>query len=190
MKKLIVLTAATLLSTGVMANELNGSLNTNNNNYNHIDQGQATTIDTNSHNTTHNIGGTGNTTTNVNNTSHRPQGYVSSTNLTTSGQDTCFGSSTGSLSVPGLGVTSGKTVIDDNCVRLKNAKLLSALGLTDAAVALLAQDSDVARAITIAYPDLARKLVPTNVTGTPAVNTGDGNIGRLTLDGSGNVYIQ
>ena len=84
---------------------------------------------------------------------------VNLTNLTTSGVDTCFGSATGGISLAGVGISGGSTITDRNCLRLKNAKLLSTLGLTDAAVALLALDPSVALAITIAYPNLAKRLV-------------------------------
>ena len=81
------------------------------------------------------------------------------TNLTTSGQDTCFGSVTGGLSVAGASLSSGKTYVDENCIALKQAKLLTSIGLKDAAILLLANyDEDIANAIRVAYPTLADHL--------------------------------
>ena len=72
--------------------------------------------------------------------------------LTTSGMDTCLGSVTGGVSVPGLGVSGGKTVIDENCVMLKNSKRLQELGLNDAALMLMV----------LSNPMIADALITTN----------------------------
>ena len=80
---------------------------------------------------------------------------VALSNLTTSGHDTCFGSVTGGVSVAGFGVGGGSTVIDENCVLIKNAKLLSALGLKDAAITLLADSNEaIFEAIAKSNPEL------------------------------------
>ena len=160
MKKLLATTAVVLsVAAGsayadpVGVTQGAGSLNTNSNNYNWKDQSNAKKID--SDNTTNNYNNSGAT---VNNKS-QANGYVSNPNLTTSGADTCFGSSSGGISAAGIGISGGKTVVDKNCVMLKNAKLLSSLGLKDAAVTLLINSNpDIAKAITQAYPELVIKL--------------------------------
>ncbi len=154
MKTLLVTTAVVLsLAGSAFADRIDGSLNTNNNNgaINHTDSnntdiGGDSTI----------INGTHSTTTVE---SSAMNGYVSNPNLTTSGADTCFGSSSGGISAAGIGISGGKTIVDENCVMLKNAKLLSSLGLKDAAVSLLINSNpDIAKAISQAYPQLVIKL--------------------------------
>ena len=80
-------------------------------------------------------------------------------NLTTSGNDTCFGSVTAGIAGGGFGLSSGKTYVDQNCVLMKQSKLLASLGLKDAAVLLLINaDPALKTAIIGAYPDLAEHL--------------------------------
>lgn len=80
---------------------------------------------------------------------------VNTTNLTTSGQDTCFGSTTGGVSLPGVGIAAGSTYVDENCVMLKQVKLLTNLGLKDAAIILMMEkDPAIAEAILLANPEL------------------------------------
>lgn len=69
----------------------------------------------------------------------------------TSGNDVCMGSvsvsASGGSGIIGIGIGFGKTYTDENCVRLKNANALLALGHKDAALALLAINEDVAAAL-------------------------------------------
>lgn len=62
--------------------------------------------------------------------------------LTTS-NDTCMGSSSGSVAAPGIGVSLGSTWTDDNCLRLKNARELWNMGARAGALALLCTDDKV-----------------------------------------------
>jgi len=72
----------------------------------------------------------------------------------TSGNDVCMGSASVSASggsgIIGLGFGFGKTYTDLNCVRLKNANALFMMGHKDAALALLANNDEVANALTAA----------------------------------------
>ena len=143
-------------NTGV--GSFNGDLS---NSFNNIDGDSEITIDQ-TDTTTHSGGYNDTQTINQNTKTEqiiKSTPNVALTNLTTSGVDTCFGSATGGLSLAGIGISGGTTLIDENCVRLKNAKILSTLGLTDAAVALIALDPSVAKAISIAYPKLHARLV-------------------------------
>ena len=115
--------------------------------------------------TTDNTNNNTNTNRNYNETTHTQKietnqaAPATVTNLTTSGQDTCFGSVTGGVSVAGASLSSGKTYVDQNCIALKQAKLLTSIGLKDAAILLLANyDEDIADAIRVAYPTLADHL--------------------------------
>lgn len=65
---------------------------------------------------------------------------VSGPALTTS-NDTCMGSSTGSVNGPGFGVSIGGTWLDTNCKLLKNSRELWNMGMKAAAMALMCTDS-------------------------------------------------
>lgn len=58
-------------------------------------------------------------------------------------EDTCMGSRTFGLQLAGFGVSFGSTWQDRQCMRIKNARQLDALGYRRAAIALLCQDDDV-----------------------------------------------
>ena len=92
----------------------------------------------------------------------KPNGYVSNPNLTTGGSDVCLGSSSAGISAAGIGISGGSTTIDENCVMLKNAKILASLGLKDAAVTLLIISNEkAAEAISLANPELFKTLTNT-----------------------------
>lgn len=61
-------------------------------------------------------------------------------NLTTS-NDTCMGSVSGSVAVPGFGIGGGSTVIDENCVMLKNSREMWNMGMKAAALARMCMDA-------------------------------------------------
>lgn len=64
---------------------------------------------------------------------------VSGPALTTS-NDTCMGSSTGSVNGPGFGLSIGGTWSDANCKLLKNSRELWNMGMKAAAMALMCTD--------------------------------------------------
>jgi hypothetical protein len=64
---------------------------------------------------------------------------VTGPNLTTS-NDTCMGSTSGSINGPGFGVGLGTTWTDDNCVMLKNSRELWNMGMKAASMALMCTD--------------------------------------------------
>lgn len=68
--------------------------------------------------------------------------------LTTS-NDTCMGSSSGSINGPGFGIGLGSTWTDRNCVMLKNARELWNMGMKAAAMALFCTDSNNRMALEI-----------------------------------------
>lgn len=59
-----------------------------------------------------------------------------------SSNDTCMGSISASVNVPGLGIGGGKTTIDTNCVMLKNSRELWNMGMRAAALARMCMDAD------------------------------------------------
>jgi hypothetical protein len=66
---------------------------------------------------------------------------VSGPPLTTS-NDTCMGSTSGSVNIAGLGIGGGSTWTDTNCKRLKNARELWNMGMRAAALALMCSDEE------------------------------------------------
>jgi outer membrane protein OmpA-like peptidoglycan-associated protein len=58
-------------------------------------------------------------------------------------EDTCMGSRSFGLQLAGFGVSLGSTWQDRQCMRIKNARQLDALGYRRAAIALLCQDDEV-----------------------------------------------
>lgn len=73
---------------------------------------------------------------------------VSGPNLTTS-NDTCMGSTSGSVNIAGLGIGGGSTWTDNNCKRLKNSRELWNMGMKAAALALLCNDAENKEALEI-----------------------------------------
>lgn len=61
--------------------------------------------------------------------------------LTTS-NDTCMGSTSGSVNIAGVGIGGGSTWTDTNCKRLKNARELWNMGMKAAAMALMCRDDE------------------------------------------------
>ena len=65
---------------------------------------------------------------------------VSGPALVTS-NDTCMGSTSGSVNIAGLGIGGGSTWTDTNCKMLKNSRELWNMGMKAAAMALMCTDS-------------------------------------------------
>jgi hypothetical protein len=65
---------------------------------------------------------------------------VSGPNLVTS-NDTCMGSTSGSLNIAGLGFGGGTSWVDTNCKMLKNSREMWNMGMKAAALALMCTDS-------------------------------------------------
>lgn len=73
---------------------------------------------------------------------------VNGPNLTTS-NDTCMGSTSGSINGPGFGIGLGTTWTDDNCVMLKNSRELWNMGMKAASMALMCTDIRTRRALQV-----------------------------------------
>ena len=73
---------------------------------------------------------------------------VQGPNLTTS-NDTCMGSTSGSINGPGFGIGLGSTWTDDNCVMLKNSRELWNMGMKAASMALMCTDIRTRRALQV-----------------------------------------
>lgn len=140
MKSLTLSLVLALLSTAALANNLNQSglgnvANQNNNsnsnsnhNSNHQSQGQHQS----SYNRNSNDGNSQVTTF-----SDKRQAPAVSAPALSSGFDTCLGSASIGGSVAGFGITGGKTVVDENCIRLKNSERAYRLGFKKNALYLM-----------------------------------------------------
>lgn len=90
---------------------------------------------------------------------------VNGPNLTTS-NDTCMGSTSGSVNIAGLGIGGGSTWTDANCKRLKNARELWNMGMKAASLALMCGDADNKEAL-----ELTGYVCPTKPAAKPAEKT-------------------
>jgi len=89
-------------------------------------------------------GSSSNTTSTSNNSSNiKSAPPTASAPPLTNGIDTCAFSLTGGVQSFGFGVSAGKTYVEENCQRIKNARELNTLGMKVSAVALLCQDASV-----------------------------------------------
>jgi hypothetical protein len=96
----------------------------------------------------------------------------------TTGNDVCVGAvsagAAGGNGIISAGLSFGSTYTDENCVRLKNAHALFAMGHKEAALAVLAKNKDVADALkaagvkvaTLPPEPQADKVAPTSSTET------------------------
>ena len=64
------------------------------------------------------------------------------TTLLTTSNDTCMGSTSGSVVVAGFGIGGGSTYVDTDCRRIKNARELWNMGMKSASLALMCNDPD------------------------------------------------
>ena len=89
-------------------------------------------------------GSSSNTTSTSNNSSNiKSAPPTASAPPLTNGIDTCAFSLTGGVQSFGFGISAGKTYVEENCQRIKNARELNTLGMKVSAVALLCQDASV-----------------------------------------------
>lgn len=148
MKNIIVLlflTTLVVLSKPVLSTDTNTQTNTSGSNTN-ITGGYTAT-------TTNNNDGQTNTTTNTTtnnsttNGSAIPVASANSPSLSSMSQDVCSMGISGSVSSTFVGLSTGKHVIDEHCLRMRYAKLLNDLSLKVSAVSLLCQNPEIFRAM-------------------------------------------
>ncbi len=151
MKTLFILLAAITViavSTDVRATDTNTQTNTSGSNTN-ITGGYTAT-------TTNNNDGQTNTTTNTTtnnsttNGSAIPVASANSPSLSSMSQDVCSMGISGSVSSTFVGVSTGKHVIDEHCLRMRYAKLLNDLSLKISAVSLLCMHDEIFTAMEFA----------------------------------------
>ena len=145
MKKWIIILA--LLASSALADDTNTQTNTEGSNTN-ITGGYESTSET-----TYADGSTNTTTTNndststTNNKSTVPPPSANSPSYSSMSQDVCSMGISGSVTTSIVGVSGGKHFIDENCERIKLAKVLQDFGMKVASVAILCQDRRVFEAM-------------------------------------------
>jgi hypothetical protein len=97
--------------------------------------------------------------------------------LTTTLSDTCMGSISLGVSLPGFGATGGTTLVDQACVRRLDAREFRAMGLTDVALALLCQSDANRRAV-----ESTGHLCPGTTHPLAKVDANDNNTGTVADD--------
>ena len=135
------------LSKPLMADDTNTQTNTSGSNTN-ITGGYESTSETNyadgSTNTTTTNNDTTNTTTS---NSTVPPPSANSPSYSSMSQDVCSMGVSGSVTTGIVGISGGKHFIDENCERIKLAKVLQDFGMKVASVAILCQDRRVHEAM-------------------------------------------
>ena len=145
MKYLIILMM--LLSSAALADDTNTQTNTSGSNTN-ITGGYESTSET-----TYADGSTNTTTTNndttatTNNKSTVPPPSANAPSYSAMSQDVCSMGVSGSISTSIVGISGGKHIVDENCERIKLAKVLQDFGMKVASVAVLCQDHRVFEAM-------------------------------------------
>ena len=71
------------------------------------------------------------------------------TTLLTTSNDTCMGSTSGSVVMAGFGIGGGSTYVDNDCKRLKNSRELWNMGMKAASLALMCDDDNNRRALEV-----------------------------------------
>ena len=130
-----------------MADDTNTQTNTSGSNTNITGGYESTST------TTYEDGATNTTTTNndststTNNKSTVPPPSANSPSYSSMSQDVCSMGVSGSVTTGFVGISGGKHFIDENCERIKLAKVLQDFGMKVASVAILCQDQRVFEAM-------------------------------------------
>ena len=142
-----MLITTVFISKPLMADDTNTQTNTSGSNTN-ITGGYESTSET-----TYADGSTNTTTTNndststTNNKSTVPPPSANSPSYSSMSQDVCSMGVSGSVTTGLVGISGGKHFIDENCERIKLAKVLQDFGMKVASVAILCQDRRVFEAM-------------------------------------------
>mgnify|MGYP003118340101 FL=1 len=118
-------------TSGSNTNITGGYTTTNNNTYQSGSSNDTTSTTTN------------NTTNNTSNKSSIPPPSANAPSYSSMSQDVCSMGVSGSVTTGFVGLSGGKHFIDENCERIKLAKVLQDFGMKVASVAILCQDARV-----------------------------------------------
>ena len=138
---LIVLIIVSMWAKPVLADDTNTQTNTSGSNTNITGGYESTTTNNNDGQT--NTTTSTSTTTNSTNGAGIPPPSANSPSYSSMSQDVCSMGVSGSISSGVIGFSGGKHVVDENCERIKLAKVLQDFGMKVASVAVLCQDARV-----------------------------------------------
>tara|TARA_R100000808_G_scaffold607_1_gene3100 strand:- start:564 stop:1334 length:771 start_codon:yes stop_codon:yes gene_type:complete len=142
---LITLILVSMWAKPILADDTNTQTNTSGSNTNITGGYESTTTNNNDGQTNTTTSTTTNTTT-----SHGadvPPPSANSPSYSSMSQDVCSMGVSGSVSTGVFGLSGGKHVVDENCERIKLAKVLQDFGMKVASVAVLCQDKRVFQAM-------------------------------------------
>ena len=125
----------------IFADDTNTQTNTSGSNTNITGGYESTTTNNNDGQT--NTTTSTSTTTNSTNGAGIPPPSANSPSYSSMSQDVCSMGVSGSISSGVIGFSGGKHVVDENCERIKLAKVLQDFGMKVASVAVLCQDARV-----------------------------------------------
>ena len=143
MRYLLILLTILLYCPVARADDTNTQTNTSGSNTNitgGYDSESTTNYNSGSSNTTTTNNDTNSTT---NNNSTVPPPSANSPSYSSMSQDVCSMGVSGSVSTGLVGISGGKHIVDENCERIKLAKVLQDFGMKVASVAVLCQDARV-----------------------------------------------
>ena len=144
---LLILITVAVMAKPVIADDTNTQTNTSGSNTN-ITGGYESTSETNYADGSTNTTTTNNDTTNTTNSNSTvPPPSANSPSYSSMSQDVCSMGVSGSVTTGIVGISGGKHFIDENCERIKLAKVLQDFGMKVASVAILCQDRRVHEAM-------------------------------------------
>ena len=144
---LLVTITLVVISKPIMADDTNTQTNTSGSNTN-ITGGYDSESTTNYNSGSSNTTTTNNdTTATTNNNSKVPPPAANSPSYSSMSQDVCSMGVSGSVTTGLVGLSGGKHIVDENCERIKLAKVLQDFGMKVASVAVLCQDHRVFEAM-------------------------------------------
>ena len=138
---LIVLILVSIWAKPVLADDTNTQTNTSGSNTNITGGYESTTTNNNDGQT--NTTTDNSTTTSTTNGAGIPPPSANSPSYSSMSQDVCSMGVSGSVTTGIVGISGGKHFIDENCERIKLAKVLQDFGMKVASVAVLCQDARV-----------------------------------------------
>ena len=144
---LLMLITMVVITKPLIADDTNTQTNTSGSNTN-ITGGYDSESTTNYNSGSSNTTTTNNdTTATTNNNSKVPPPAANSPSYSSMSQDVCSMGVSGSVTTGLVGLSGGKHIVDENCERIKLAKVLQDFGMKVASVAVLCQDHRVFEAM-------------------------------------------
>ena len=138
---LVTLILVSIWAKPALADDTNTQTNTSGSNTNITGGYESTTTNNNDGQT--NTTNDNSTTTSTTNGASIPPPSANSPSYSSMSQDVCSMGVSGSVSTGLVGFSGGKHVVDENCERIKLAKVLQDFGMKVASVAVLCQDARV-----------------------------------------------